>query len=502
VPPASPARQLQFVPSGDPVVCDASERPAGALRGAVPRETLRLTSSELSEPITLAADGDGAATVTWQCDPDAAGPVKLTAWSADGDRLLTFTVTGVSEPDAPSLAELDAQARVDAAADVVLDAVEPTRNSDFAGIVVDPARERVAVYWRGSPPPPVVRAIERAHATTGVGVAVRPADHTRRELLRAARVLVAGERLPRETQRLAELAYRIALRPQGDSIEVSVARPDGIDDADLTRWSRRARRALAAAVAVPVRLVVDAPAREFGRGRLNDAPPWRGGAAIVGEGRCSTGFAVRRAGVRRRGAPVGVLTAAHCHGDPHGVFRDGTGSREVGPERGRIDERLDARVIPTDAVEARIYSGGVGRASEFTRPVRGTGRNHVGDAVCTSGAATGAHCDLVVVNVDSFYRPAGTGAWYRVVEATARDRDAGVAAGEGDSGGPVFTVTADGGVEARGTIAGGWGEVACGRDGLGVCTGTVAFVDIGAALDHHRAELVTIHGRQPATPGV
>lgn len=484
------------------MVCDASERPAGALRGAVPRETLRLTSPDLSEPITLSAGGDGVATVTWRCDPDAAGAVRLTAWSADGHRLLTFTVTGVSEPDAPSLAAQDAQARVDAAADVVLDAVEATRGGGFGGIVVDPARERVAVYWQGTPPPPVVGAIERARVATGVRIAVRPADHSRRELVRAARVLVAGERLPREVEPLAELAYRIAVRPQGDRIDVAVARPDGVDDADLTRWSRRARRALASAVAVPVRLVVDAPAREFGRGRQNDAPPWRGGAAIVGEGRCSTGFAVRRAGVPRRGAAVGVLTAAHCHGDPQGVFRDGTGSREVGPERGRIDERLDARVIPTDRVEPRIYSGGVGRASEFTRPVRGTGRNHVGDAVCTSGAATGAHCDLVIENVDSFYRPAGSDSWFRIIEATAGDRDAGVAAGEGDSGGPVFTVTADGGVQARGTIAGGWGEVACGLDGVGVCTASVAFVDIGAALDYHRAELVTVHGRQPATPGV
>ena len=147
--------------------------------------------------------------------------------------------------------------------------------------------------------------------------------------------------------------------------------------------------------------------------------------------------------------------------------------------------------------------------------MRRSGGNHKGDEVCTSGAATGAHCDLVVVNVDTFLRPAGStstggssrpcrdgteGAWPDsgstkqaseswvtiMPDAPLADPGTDVAAGRGDSGGPVFTLTNDGGVEARGTIAGGSREVACGRHHPGACTANVFFVDIEPALDQHR----------------
>jgi hypothetical protein len=59
----------------------------------------------------------------------------------------------------------------------------------------------------------------------------------------------------------------------------------------------------------------------------------------------------------------------------------------------------------------------------------------------------------------------------------------------------VFTLTNDGGLEARGTIAGGSRAVACGRHHLGACTANVFFVDLEPALDHHHAELVTTNAR-------
>jgi hypothetical protein len=59
----------------------------------------------------------------------------------------------------------------------------------------------------------------------------------------------------------------------------------------------------------------------------------------------------------------------------------------------------------------------------------------------------------------------------------------------------VFTLTNDGGLEARGTIAGGSRAVDCGRHHLGACTATVFFVDLERALDHHDAELVTTNAR-------
>ncbi len=521
--PVTPARQLQFLPSDDPLLCDASERTAGTLRGAEPLETIRLTSPDLDRPIVLSADLWGMATVAWSCDPDAARTVAVTAWGADGRRDITFPITGVSEPGAPSVAAIGAQSRIDAAADLVLDAVEsaPHTGADegFAGVVVSPDHGEVDLYWKGVPPAAVADAIERANAATGIQVAARSAAFTRRYLLDRADALVTADRtqIPLVAEPLADRIYRVAVLPEGSGIDVGIARPAGLDADGAARWSDRAHRTLEAALGVPVHLVVDAPPRQFNR--VADSPPWLGGARIVGEGHCSSGFGVR--GVEPRSSTsFGLLTAAHCRGDGRGQFRNGDRTRVVGPEGGAGDVRLDSRLIPVEEVGARIYTGGVGGTAEFTRPVRQSGRNVKGDEVCTSGAATGARCDLVVVNVDTFYRPAGSTTYSSVVEATSRqhagnlarfafdvaapeswvtimpdpplvDPGTEVAAGQGDSGGPVFTLTSDGGVEARGTIAGGSREVACGRHHLGACTANVFFVDIEPAMEHHRAELVT-----------
>jgi hypothetical protein len=484
------------VASADPVLCDASERPAGALRGAAPGEAIVLTSPDLPEPILLAADDDGAATVSWTCDPDAAGTVELTATGRRDRPPVTFPVTGVSERGAPGTAEIAAQARVDGAADVVLDAVASVGSRDtgrgFAGVIVTPGSGRVDLYWKGTPPQAVTDAIEEAEAATGVRVTVRPADHTRRRLLHRARTLVAADRVPEELAAYADRIHRVAVPPEGDAIGVGIAPPARLDGIDLAFWSVQAERAFETVLDLPVDLVVDAaPAAMTRRG---DGVPRLGGAAIVGDGSCSTGFGVRRTGMRSP-LPHGLLTAAHCRGDARGEYRTGDRTEVVGPERGREDRPVDSRVIPVDEAGPRVYSGGLGGTTEFTRPVRDAGRNVVGDAVCTSGAATGAHCGLVVVNVDTWLRPAGAGSFTRVVEAASVEPRDGVAAGQGDSGGPVFTLAADGGVEARGTVVGGSRVVPCGNGRPATCTADVFFADIGFVLEQHHAELLTTDDR-------
>jgi hypothetical protein len=487
------------VAGAEPVLCDASPRPAGTLRGAAPGEAIVLTSPDLPEPILLAADDAGVATVSWTCEPDAAGTAALTATGEGGRPPATFPVTGVSEPGAPGMAEISAQARVDQAADAVLDAVDSVRAREtdrgFAGVVVTPDAGLVELYWKGTPPQAVADAVEDAATTADVRVTVRPADHTRRELLHLARSLVIEDRVPEDLAVYADLIHRVAIPPEGDAIEIGIAPPARLEDADIALWSLQAERAIETVLEVPVDLVVDAAPAAMSR--RDDASPWRGGAAIVGDGTCSTGFGVRRTGMRTA-APHGLLTAAHCRGDARGEYRTGDRSEVVGPERGRHPRPVDSRVIPVERAAASVYSGGVGGAAEFTRPVRGAGRSVVGDAVCTSGAATGAHCGLVVVSVDSYIRPAGVSSFTRVVEAASvvpRGNRGDVAAGQGDSGGPVFTLAADGGVEARGTIVGGSRVVPCAHRRAATCTANVFFADIGTVLEQHRADLLTTDDR-------
>jgi hypothetical protein len=164
----------------------------------MPGEAIRLTSPFLHRPIILSADAEGSAAVTWSCDPGAARTVAVTAWGADGRRSITFPVTGVSEQGAPSVAAIDAQERVDDAADIVLDAVDSLPDTaageGFAGVVVSPDHGEVDLYWKGVPPEAVTDAIERATSVTGIRVAARPAALTRHHLLERAHALVTDDR--------------------------------------------------------------------------------------------------------------------------------------------------------------------------------------------------------------------------------------------------------------------------------------------------------------------
>jgi hypothetical protein len=264
-------------------------------------------------------------------------------------------------------------------------------------------------------------------------VVVRPAAFTRAYLLERAQVVV-DDRPP--------AVHRVSVLPTGAGLGVEVS-PDGRTD----------EAALESALGVPVELVISDAPEELRRPA--NGPPWPGGARLTGRDTCTAGFGVRSLD----SVSHGLLTAGHCDGDARGEFRNGR--RLVGPDEGVADPTLDSKLVP-DRAAARIRSG---------RHVRGQRSNVAGDEVCMSGAGTGAHCGMRIVNVDAFVRPAGATAFTKVVVAEGT-------AGPGDSGGPVFTIAGDGGVEARGTVSAG-------------AATEVYFVDIGRALDAHHAELLT-----------
>jgi hypothetical protein len=107
---------------------------------------------------------------------------------------------------------------------------------------------------------------------------------------------------------------------------------------------------------------------------------------------------------------------------------------------------------------AVVYAGGVDETGngvgESSRPVKSTTSPAAGAIVCTSGAFSGERCSIKVIQVNvAIDVDLGGGATQRITgQVKAEQTQRANAAGQGDSGGPVYLLRSDGGVSAEGTI--------------------------------------------------
>ncbi|MBF9127703.1 hypothetical protein I0C86_01635 [Plantactinospora sp. S1510] len=336
----------------------------------------------------------------------------------------------------------------------------------LGGLRLRVEKRTVDLWWKGEVPAEVREEIVRADAE-GVRVELGEAEFSQRELVERTASLPESWR---EYPGLVEVGPAV----DGSGLLLGVTR-----DADPSGWD----------FGVPAEVV---RTEEFtAYSRRNDVAPWWGGAEISAPvsgagGRCSTGFAVARHFLWWE-TSRGMLTAEHCAPGGGVPFVDPTGE-QIGVAEPAPARRLsDSLYIPTRS-GARIYDGGVG-VGEFSKPVAGATANFPGQFVCTSGAGTGVHCDirtdrinlLVFVSGGSFVSSA----------VLAHEVNGRAAAGTGDSGGPVFTLTQNfSKTLAAGLIVGGRTAVGCGSFGAS-CGNEVAFVDIGFVLLAQNASLLT-----------
>jgi hypothetical protein len=365
---------------------------------------------------------------------------------------------------------LATQRHLDDAADAIAAAAEQANG--FGSVVVDPENREVRVYWKGHIPAPVQQAVAAADSV----VRVLPAAFSKRELDAEAQRLM---HLPRASQVAPSAAITaIAPLPDASGLRVSV---DGSVDA-----ARHVRAVATAAVPVTIQPGV-APHQTFGRS--NDSPPYWGGAvwkkSMNGIGICSTGFAITH------GGQTTMLSAGHCAWNGDGVW-DGGGDPMGWVQNVRAFRDILEIASGNNWFAGRIYNGTPG-VNEFSNPVTGASTNHVGDYICTSGAFSGTRCNIKITEVDEAVYLAGN--WYGLQVEAEQQADTN-AAGQGDSGGPVFRVNADPTtVSARGTITGGDGGtvVPCTGDTSGgrICTWRIYYADIASALQSYSAQVVT-----------
>ncbi|MGC0313505.1 S1 family peptidase [Kitasatospora acidiphila] len=315
----------------------------------------------------------------------------------------------------------------------------------FTEVEVDPAHMHIRLHWKGAVPASVAAVLAKLPA--GISAEVVPAKYSKAELHAARDKLMPNGKQNDLASKVTPAATRItSIAPAVDGSGLDVTydedRGQGKFDArdslssatrqDKTREVQATTEGITG-VDTHVRyqlLSIDASAT-----READAAPWQGGAGLktFAGTICSTGFAVTR---KSDGKKL-VTTAYHC-GDKGNFYTWGGSQAFVGTAMSENESATDdvTGLDPGNSPSGnRVYDGPWNATNGYSKPVSGWGSNNVGDQVCTSGANSGAHCglsirqtDISVTGENGITRPDVDFAYSN-----------GIAAGNGDSGGPVFT---------------------------------------------------------------
>ncbi|WP_235735796.1 S1 family peptidase [Nocardioides alcanivorans] len=337
----------------------------------------------------------------------------------------------------PPETDISTQA-IDASTDVSEWATRHWKEDGYGKVVVDKTKARVRIYWRGRPPRDI--AARDGEITDGVTVDVVPSPHSDEDLSVVSRKLLADNRT---------IVY---IHPNDDLSGLVVA----VDETATATERARAISEIAARSEVPVTIIKDTPWEDATR--WNDSAPWQGGSILnfAGNG-CSSAFtAVTPSGAGR------LISAAHCATGTGGVVRDGAGER-IGTVSRRAPAYDALLIDPDTGTIGKVFGGpwnaGTGH-SRYQSWVGGSAAPAEGQRVCTSGAMSGEHCNLLIKK---------TGVWKKCVGGTvdcqgfiSMNASGGVAISGADSGGPVYIKRSDGKVGARGVISQGNKPVICG----------------------------------------
>jgi hypothetical protein len=361
--------------------------------------------------------------------------------------------------------------------------------SGYTNVTISVPQHLVTVYWKGAVPAQMARLLSGLRSAS-VHIAVRPSRYTARQMTAELRRLEASR-----ARYAARGLFLDAFRPRvnGTGITVSISARTGFRHAMTA-----ARASLRAGSPIPLRfghLSKLTPAH-----RLEDLPLHWAGARIInvqGNDSCTTGFPMQRTSDGR----TFITTADHCDSnDGHQVneqWWDWIGPHDTNHRMGEAwyhTAPLDIAYIrpPNGWVAGITYDGGVAESNDFSKNVVGVGGNLTGAYVCSSGSWTGVHCSIKTLGGEVVWIPEDNS----YVSLWVGNQTAGAtAAGEGDSGGPVFSL---GGapytVIAKGSLTGGIGNgYTCTNDNgeSTTCFTEIAWVDEQSILNGLGATILT-----------
>ncbi|MFE4588365.1 chymotrypsin family serine protease [Streptomyces laurentii] len=364
--------------------------------------------------------------------------------SGDWPGVSTFTTGGLSQ------AEIVAESRLNDAGNEVWDAAHKGTTSDYAGLEVSAATNSYILRWKGEVPREVNKVVA-AHRKQGIKVTVVSARYNRDEL--------------------KEQSYRLmksGVRVQGARVQAAGGSNDGnalditLDSSDLQKPAKTLSASAAAEIpadltgGMPVRFKESGAATPQVAGtRYSDANPYSGGAMIRNPavGGCTTGFSAMY------DDKFFLVTAAHCTKSRGENILTGDGKRVVGTVADQHNDLDTAFIWVSGQSIQEVYSGGLNdKSSRFTTGIK---QAFVGqNGVCFSGAFSSVENCFASVSNEKEWVNYNDGMGLRWVQQYW-GKDNRLLSGNGDSGGPIYSLDANGRAKLHGLISGSRNATPC-----------------------------------------
>lgn len=348
------------------------------------------------------------------------------------------------------IALMTEQEKLDAIAERIEKAAVDTPTSGLGGIVVDAKAKRLDLAWHGTVPAAIEREANAARLA-GIDLRITSAAYTRLALRREA------DRIADQHMKTTDSAVAsVGPKADGSGLTVGVA---------VGGASGRSLATVAPSVTSSVPLEFSATTPEKSD-RYYDSRPYWGGSLLLQYASsatnyenfgamCTSGFGV----TGLNGAATYIMFANHCGA---GNWRtgylttsDGTVyQNQLGNTITTRDALRDTQLILTSqGAGAGVYTGPSWLDSgQQGRSVKGSAANNVGDFVCTEGSFSGTLCNIRIAQVGMVVNIRDYGRTENMVRANTSNASRQATSGNGDSGGPVVSITT-GGVLARGTIS-------------------------------------------------
>jgi hypothetical protein len=286
----------------------------------------------------------------------------------------------------------------------------------------------MTLQWHGSSALQA-RAVAEG-ARRGLKIDIKNVSYTRASVERAMSLLQD----PSNSTKLGDFHVTSVAGPTVENDQLTVR--GTLTAKALTTAADISSRAPSLAVSVKALTGLDATFAPGGQSipyttRSTDTSPFNAGGMMRGSNGtgCTSGFAIRRSG------HTWTTTARHCDADTWTAW-DLRSSSYGG--RYEADGGTGNRMLTGDGYYW-MFDGAWNNRAGYHKTVWGLADVSQGSSICSSGANSGVHCNLIVDNMlESFNDGYG---WFWTIRVHARS---GIAGAHGDSGGPMLIPSTDG----------------------------------------------------------
>lgn len=378
--------------------------------------------------------------------------------------------------------DLVAQQALDVVATKLTQLAQDRHLPGYAGTAIDQSARRVRLYWHGPIPIDIRQLIGNLVPIAGVDLQQADFDLATLEA-EAHRLLSVG------AQMSAARIHTVGIRDDFTGLDVTV-------DPDTSTLPTLTSSVKIFVKSGPRIRTFDCP-RDCPGSRWNAPSPYYGGAEIYNSSLdhlCTTGFEAQD---NATGA-AGQLTAQHCGLNTFWNTPQTANWSWVGNSGNccvQSDSMLVSKGHPAGAGEYApyIYTGGWNTMTPAR--VIGATSNPMNAMRCLGGAVTGEVCNNQVHSGLTWFDP-GDGGGQRGPGVWVKQLSGAINAGQGDSGGPMYTVfPITGDISAAGLIEGSNRDITQSCPGvqlLGrICSDDTFVIDLQSALTNMNASLVT-----------